>query len=362
MSELDPKRLQNFIDNLSQFKNRRIHLNDLWKIFNTAFPHRPRGAELRQWLLAALKTAVEQNVIKLPVEHGKRWDRTLQPSIPTSVDRMELAPPSPNDEWRRFPWHPRLAWVADLTRITPEQEEFLRGVNYGFAQGLFEKSAPFKYRSLQLTGNEKRLKALTKTELFKTGRLSLELLGCVPEIPPLVYEKVSDRAIAIVFENAAPFKIAHEVLTNMSSPPYGIVAFGGGRSFQQSIRNFGSIKQSVERIEYVGDLDRPGLRIAQAAAKITHKTGLPPLVAAQGMHNAMLQASHNFGYPLGLPHETKDSAKDDEALVVGLPPDMRCHVLDILRAERRVPEEILSSDEMSNLWHQIHKEEKKNFE
>ena len=337
VSELDPKRLQLFIYNLSQFKARRIHLKDLWGIFSTAFPHRPRGAELRQWLLAALKQAAAQNVITLPVEHGRRWNRTLQPPLPTSVDRIEPKPPL-NHGWRRFPWHPRLAWVADLTRITPEQEEFLRRVNDGLAQGLFEQPAPFKYRSLQLTGNEKRLKALTQTVLFHPERLSLELLGCVSEIPLLFSERVSDRPIAIVFENAAPFRIAHEVLTKMASPPYGIVAFGGGKSFEQSIRNFGLLKQPVERIEYVGDLDRPGLRIAQAAAITAYEAGLPPLVPAQKIHNAMLQASRSFGYPLGLPYKTKDSAKNDEALVTRLPVDVRCDVLNILRAGRRVPE------------------------
>ena len=337
VSELDPKRLQLFIYNLSQFKARRIHLKDLWGIFSIAFPHRPRGAELRQWLLAALKQAAAQNVITLPVEHGRRWNRTLQPPLPTSVDRIEPKPPL-NHGWRRFPWHPRLAWVADLTRITPEQEEFLRRVNDGLAQGLFEQPAPFKYRSLQLTGNEKRLKALTQTVLFHPERLSLELLGCVSEIPLLFSERVSDRPIAIVFENAAPFRIAHEVLTKMASPPYGIVAFGGGKSFEQSIRNFGLLKQPVERIEYVGDLDRPGLRIAQAAAITAYEAGLPPLVPAQKIHNAMLQASRSFGYPLGLPYKTKDSAKNDEALVTRLPVDVRCDVLNILRAGRRVPE------------------------
>lgn len=350
--ELDPERLRVFLDKLSQFERRRIHLKDLWQLFIAAFPHRPREAELRRWLLAALWKATEQNIIELPVENGRRWDRKLHPPLPSSVDRIERAVLPPNDSWRRFPWHPRLAWVADLARITPDQEAFLRQVHDGLVQGLFEQSAPFKYRSLQLTGDEKRLKALTRTVLFGPGRLSLELLGCVCEIPPLVYERVSDQAIAIVFENVEPYRVACDVLTKISNPPYGIVAFGAGRSFEQSIRNFGLIKQPIERIEYVGDLDRPGLHIARAAGQVACRVDLPPVVAARKIHRAMLQAVRQFGHPLGFPYKAKKTAKDDKALVTWLPIDVRPDVLKILSTGHRVPEEVLGYGEMLDVWHQ----------
>ena len=352
--ELDPKRLQKFVDLLSNLDTCRVRvpIEDLWKIFNEAFPHRPRGAELRSWLLTALREAAERNIVKLPVEHGKRWNRSLQPPIPTSIDRILAPLPAPNDEWRKFPWHPRLSWVADLNGITPEQEEFLRRVNKGFAQGSFDKPAPLMYRSLELTGREKRLKALTKTVLFDEGRLSLDLLGCIPRIPPLVTETICNRTIAIVFENVESFQVARNVLTTMSNPPYGIVAFGGGRSFQQSILNFGSMNRSVERIEYVGDLDRAGLSIAIAATKIATTRKLPPVIAARGIHRAMLQSAQNFSHPLGLQDRSQNSDRADEDLITWLPADVRQEVLDILSAGGRVPEEILSSDEIKQLWQQ----------
>jgi hypothetical protein len=350
--ELDSKRLQKFVDLLSELKTRRVRIPivDIWKIFNEAFPHRPRGAEVRSWLLASLREAANHNIIKLPVEHGKRWDRSLQPPIPTSVDRTITPPSPPNNEWRRFPWHSRLSWVADLKGITPEQENFLRQVHKGLVQGSFDELAPLMYRSLELTGHEKRLKALTKTVLFEEGRLSLDLLGCIPRIPPLVTETICDLPIAIVFENVESFQVARNVLTKMSNPPYGIVAFGGGRSFQQSMLNFGAMNRSIERIEYVGDLDRAGLSIAMAATKIAFTRGLPPVIAARGIHRAMLQSARNFDRPLGWHNQTQDSDKADEDLITWLPADVRQEVLNILRAGGRVPEEILSSDEIQKLW------------
>jgi hypothetical protein len=354
-NELDPKRLQKFVELLSELETRRVRIPivDVWKIFNEAFPHRPRGAELRSWLLTALREAATLNVVKLPVEHGKRWDRTLQPPIPTSVDRILAPQPAPNDEWRRFPWHPRLSWVADLKGITPEQEEFLRRVNKGFAQGSFDRLAPLMYRSLELTGHEKRLKALTKTVLFEEGRLSLDLLGCLPRIPPLMTETICDRPIAIVFENVESFQVARNVLNKMSNPPYGIIAYGAGRSFQQSILNFGAMNRSIERIEYVGDLDRAGLSIAMAATKIAIEQGFPPVMPARGIHQAMIQASRNFGHSLGLLNEKQDSDKNDEFIITWLPADIRQEVLIILRARRKIPEEILSYDEMQELWERL---------
>jgi hypothetical protein len=353
--ESDPERLQKFVDLLSELETSRVRIpiEDLWKIFNEAFPHRPRGAEVRSWLLTALREAATRNVIKIPVEHGKRWDRTLQPPIPTSIDRIIAPPLPPNNEWRRFPWHPRLSWVADLKGITPEQEEFLRKVHKGLVRGSFDELAPLMYRSLELTGHEKTLKALTKTVLFEEGRLSLDLLGCIPRIPPLVAETICDRPIAIVFENIESFQVARNVLTAMSNPPYGMVAYGGGRSFQQSIRNFGSMNRSIERIEYVGDLDRAGLSIAMAATKIALEQGFPPVMPARGIHHVMIQSSLNFDRPLGLLNQKQDSDKHDEVIITWLPADIRQEVLMILRARRRVPEEVLSYGAMQKLWERL---------
>lgn len=139
----------------------------------------------------------------------------------------------------------------------------------------------------------------------------------------------------------------------MLDPPYGIVAFGGGKSFRQAIRNFGSMDRSIERIEYVGDLDRAGLSIAQSAAKTALDLGLPPVIAAGGIHSAMLKEAQNLGHVLGLTNKTKDSDKHDEDLVAWLPADVCQQTLNILRARRRVPEEFLSSEAMLELWEQL---------
>lgn len=348
--EIEPKRLDDFARRLATLSERRIQSKVLWTIFAEAFPHRPRGAETRRWILAALRHAEAQGVIKIPPTHGRRWDRSFEPHIPTSVDRIE-PPKSPQDKsWRLFPWHSRLQWVADLPKLAPDQELFLQRVHKGFVNREFDQLAPLKYRSLQLTSNEKRLGVLAKGALFGPGRLSLELLGCLQDIPPLPWEAINEQPSIIIFENTASFAVARGVLMEIPHSPYGMIACGGGASFIQSIRHLTRINRSISRIEYVGDLDRPGLRIAKAACEAAIRIGLPPVEPAAKMHYAMLQAVRKFGHPSGLKYRSDENSKNDEALVAWLPIEIRTIVLEIFASNCRVPEEVLGPDELRAIW------------
>jgi hypothetical protein len=243
-----------------------------------------------------------------------------------------------------------LQWVADLSWLKPDQERFLRRIHEGFVNREFEQPAPIKYRSLQLTGDEKRLGVLAKGALFGPGRLSLELLGCLQNIPPLAWESVNEQPSMIVFENTASFTVARGVLMEMRHPPYGMVAYGGGASFIQSIRHLTHIGRPISLIEYVGDLDRPGLRIAKAASEAAIQIGLPPVKPAATLHQAMMHAARKFGYPLGLKYRSDPNSEKDNALVDWLPPEIRTIVLEMFASDCRVPEEVLGPDELREIW------------
>jgi hypothetical protein len=245
-----------------------------------------------------------------------------------------------------------LAWILELDTLPVEQETFLRRVQEELVAGTFQEQAPLKYRSLQLTNNEKRLGELARTALFKPGRLSFELLGCVPDILPLVLEEIGERPIALVFENKDAFRTACSVLKQFPHSPYGLVGYGAGTGFARSVLHFKLIKQVVERIEYVGDMDRPGLRIARAAARVAVAEGLPPVVPARGLHHAMLESVRRFGHPEGMEYDDseKRSTPSDEVLLSWLPDNVRSEILAIIRAGKRIPEEILGPKEMLAVW------------
>lgn len=308
----------------------KLKIAVLWQYFAEAFPYRPGGSENRKWLQRVLQEAADQGIIRLPSVRGRCWDYTLEPPLPTVVWKTPSDEERDDDEsWRDHPWLPQLRWITDMPMLSQEQEIFLKRVQAALQEGVLQRSAPLTYRSLQLTGNEKRL-----------GEL------------PLAIEEIGASPVALIFENAAAFRTAATVLKQYASPPYGWIGFGSGASFERSVLHFTLVEHQIERIEYVGDLDRHGLRIARQAAELAQSEHLPPVVPARGLHRAMLQSTQQFGYPEGLEYQPKERRSDasDEALAAWLPEDVRVDALKIIQAGRRVPEEVLGPDELQHVW------------
>lgn len=351
MIELDSERVAEFGRLLSASPRRRIDQRTLWSAFATAFPGRPQGTEERRWLAAALERLAGQGIVRLPASGGTRWDKSFGTPVPLSVDLPASSAPAPARGWRSFPWHPSLAWVSSLRHLPADQERFLLKVHEGLVNDWFREPAPLKYRSLQLTGSEKRLALLLRSPLFAEGRLSLKLLGSYSELLPLAWASVSDVPRAIVFENAGPFFVARAVLTKLKNPPYGVVAYGGGKSLLASLPHIATIGRQLEAIHYVGDLDSPGLEIAAAAQKIAQTSGLPPFSAAPMVHERMLHAAARLGMPNGWPASGPAAGLGKPAALLSfLPESLNATVAGILRASRRVPEEVLGPNELTSLW------------
>lgn len=344
--------LQAFLRRLDSARGKRLRSSTLWEYFREAFPYRPGGAGNRRWLLMALQKAADQGIIQWPSLRGDSWDRTLEPSLPTFVWKAREDEARRDESWREYPWLPQLDWVRQLPTLSQDYEVFLKRVQHALREGILQQQAPMKYRSLQLTGDEKRLGDLIRTPLFRPGRLSLTLLGCVPEILPLALEEIGEAPVALVFENAAAFRTASQVLQQYEHPPYGLLGFGAGKGFERSILHFQYVQHPLTQIEYVGDLDRPGLHVARGAARLAQAEGLPPVIPASGLHRAMLTSIQHFGYPEGIEYQEKERRNDpcDEDLVSWLPEDVRGECLAIIQAGKRVPEEALGPDEFQCVW------------
>jgi hypothetical protein len=346
---LDPAGLARFADALASNRGRRVRWESLWSAFASAFPHRPQGRQEREWLAAALEHERAAGRIEFPSERGAHWDRSLPPALPRMVTRIEEAAPA-DDAWRRLVWHPELAWVPTMPRLATEQVAFLRRVHQGLVEGWFERLAPVRYRSLQLTGDDKRLEDLAAGSLFREGRLSLDGIGAYRVCQPLVWERVGAGGRVLVFENQEPFFVAREILAALERPPYGIVAYGHGLSFERSVAHLATLPFQPECIHYVGDLDGPGLEIAARSARAAETLGsLPPLLAAPGMHAAMLSSAAIMGVPGGWPADNWTGRLGDEALAL-LPAEIRPRVRDLLESAHRVPEEVLGPEEMARVF------------
>jgi hypothetical protein len=349
--QLDPERLDRFAAALTSQPGMRVGRQGIKCAFDEAFPDHPAGADGRRHLGAALETLARRGVIALPSVHGRRWDRLLGVTLPTSVEVLRAPCADRPATWRSFAWHPRLSWVSDLRALAPEHEMFLRRVHDGLAFGLFRRRVPLTYRSLQLTGHKKRLAELCGTELFGPTRLTLDLLGCMAEVLPLAWERVSDGGRVLVLQSTALFNSAREVIVSSRGGPYGIVVHGADRRVAQSLSYLATIEEPVDAIEYVGDIDREGLRLARLAVKAAASAGLPRVDPAQSLHYAMLEAAARFGAPLGWRDGRDGGARDDDAALLSwLPGDVRSRAREIIGAGRRVPEEVLGPAELEAIW------------
>ncbi|MFO1077980.1 MAG: DUF2399 domain-containing protein [Planctomycetota bacterium] len=346
----DDPRLDRFQRALFAGGPTRLDAAEIWRALAVAFPHRPSGPGERELLVEALTALEARGVLRLPPAGGKRWDRSMQPAVPTGVDLLLHEAAAPGFQWRTFPWHSSLHWVPQCHRLTEEQIAFLRRVHDGLVHGAFREPVPRKYRSLQLTGDEKQLAALAKTQLFEVSRLSLEMLGCLPETLPLAWEAVGPGGRMLVFENAGPFSVAKRVLTEMSDPPYDLIAYGGGKSILAALGYLKELDRRVDSIHYVGDLDPAGLDIAVACRRRATDIGLPPITPASELHRAMIDAAAAFGSPRGWPAPAGCTNADLHPLLKFLDADLRDRVRDLIAGGRRIPEEVLGPAELRGAW------------
>jgi hypothetical protein len=348
--KLSPSQVDAFEQILLSERRVRLSGQDLWRALAQVFPHRATGPAERILLLAALRSVEARGNICLPSERGRRWDRSMDPAVPTSVDVVREPGSATRPDWRRYPWHPDLHWVAHCRSLTEQQVMFLIRVHEGLVNGAFRDPAPLKYRSLQLTGNEKLLGSLAKTSLFDPARLTLELLGCLPGCLPLAWEPIGDGGRMVIFENAGPFAVARRVLAELRLRPYDLVAYGGGRSLVASLAHLKTINRDVESLHYVGDLDRAGLDIAWHAGHRARELELPGLEPADELHRQMLSAAEAFGHRNGWPARETFSAADRSRVLNVLSPDLRDRVDAMLSAGGRIPEEVLGPDELRSAW------------
>ena len=230
----EPDKVAQFLHALKASGKKRVGKATIWSAFTETYRDLPEGPDRRHCIIQLLRELDECEEIRLPVSHGKLWDRNSSVPTPTSIG-VRLERRRQSSTWRDHPWHPQLQWVLDRTQLSSQQFSFLKNVQRGLVEGSFDTLAPLKDRSLQLTGDKKKLIALCKTHLFGAGRLTLSMLGCDPEILPMVLERVSDGADLLIFENAAPFMLARRVLRDLTEPPIGQIANGSGHQIGKSI-------------------------------------------------------------------------------------------------------------------------------
>ncbi len=336
---LDDGRLNIFLTRLVARKHKTAKLEDIWSAFASIYDDLPSGRERRLWLLTVLEELDASGEIALPVSHGRQWDRTSDIVLPTRIKLCAIEQSEEKTNWRTFAWHPALQWVLDRRHVIPSHFQFLKKVNQGLVEGWFEASEPLKYRSLQLTGDEKRLQKLCKCRLFGTGRLTLDMLGCVAEVLPLAIERFSGNATMLLFENAAPFIVVRGILKEMNNTGIGCLGYGAGKQVIKSVGYLSMIEPPVGSVLYVGDLDAEGIQLAADIKRISsHVTILP----ATSFHRAMIGAAAELGSANGWPVKEKQPRQVAKSVLGFVDDSVRSKCAQLISSGRRIPEEVLS--------------------
>ena len=96
--------------------------------------------------------------------------------------------------------------------------------------------------------------------------------------------------------------------------------------------------------------DHAGLDIAWGARSCAKELGLPAVVPSDELHRQMLLSAESFGHPQGWPAQERFAENDRIRILDVLSPDVRGQVDAILKAGRRIPEEVLGPDELRDAW------------
>lgn len=218
-------------------------------------------------LVAALGELADAGRLRLPA--ARSWDASTRPPLPrfVTVVREAVVRERP---WQQFPWRAELGWAASLPTMTAAQFAALQAANT-FLAAPDDRIVPARLRSAQLLGDEKALEVLDGSAVWGPDRLSYALLRCRRLAPPLASVRVGDGPDVLVVENADPYWALADLLSG-SSTAIGLLAWGAGRGFEQSVVSLWQ-HENPRTVFYAGDLDPDGIAIATAAAARAAREG-----------------------------------------------------------------------------------------
>lgn len=220
--------------------------------------------------------------VSIPLEAEDRL-RTLYPEF-NAIQNDKFDPTTVS-------WEPEMQFVVEA-RAMVNPDDLLR-LNSFFKDRTQQRlMVPIKERSLLIFGDEKRLDLLLGSTLFRTGRLSLDLLKCEIVGEPLGWKRgPTDTGRILVIENAATW---HSYAKwNAQRRIFSAVIYGCGNCFADGIRYLADILaefSAPQRIFYFGDLDPQGLRIPIEAAQRSVSLGLPTVKPDLWSYSNLLKA------------------------------------------------------------------------
>lgn len=270
----------------------QVRLTALWTHWAAAAPRLIGDPTQAASLAKALRELAARGIIELP---SAAWDRSTDPPLPRSIRLPANRRPPPHRPWIRFPWRAELGWASSLPTLSEALFADLVAIN-GWLTRVTNHTptvVPMRFRSAEIFGEEKRLEALARSELFGPERLSLRLLACSRLAAPLPAVAIGSGPDVLVVENSDPYWAAVAALRLDGQHRIGAVAWGMGNAFPSQVSTLGHDVAGRGPVQgtvwYWGDLDPDGVTtaITAAAAAATATAHIAPVRPATALWSAM---------------------------------------------------------------------------
>lgn len=321
---------------------RKLDRTVVWRAFRSAHPVEATSGEARERLAARLTALAAEERLVLPAPTGSGWDRSARPPLPEWVRLPATPEPAVELDLLSVPWAPELGFVPSLGRI--DRPADLLALQRFFTRGGRSRPVvPMRERSVQLFGDEKRLERLVHTPMFGEGRLDLASLRCFAMAPPLVYKDGPQgsrgRPVLVVENHHTWWSFCR---WNARVGDYAAVVYGAGGGFGRDAVAF--VAERCRALDaphagYFGDLDRDGLVIPwRAATSFAPAHGLRIRPDAR-WYRLLLRRAEEVPLPTG-------AALSEEGLE-WLPGSLAAEVRAHFRAGRRIPQELVGTEELS---------------
>lgn len=322
---------------LEKSRGRKIPLSTLREEFARERPELASSGTFRARLRTRLEELAAAGRITFPAQDGGAWDKVGTPSLPKWVQRPAVVKPARVNP-ATIAWLPAMAFARKLQRTA--DVEVAAAINDFLVRHRHElQPVPLKERSLQIFGDEKALGRRCRAGGLFSGQLKLEAIGAFDPPPPLPYESIGVPGLPILLlENH------HTYWTfstwNGAARRYSAVVYGAG----WVISRCGEAVSVVLRltggnaVEYFGDVDPTGIRIALKLAGQVAGAGLPALRPAAELYRWAFENGTRTPLKRSPSRTQLDEAKS------WLPQDMHAHLEELYAAAKRIPQESLGLD------------------
>lgn len=266
--EFPQTEVDEYLSSLRKTAKKRIAFDALLELFLERFPHLLEDPDRTTHLFSMLEQLDADGHLQQPSVNSKSaWFLSCNSGCPKWVT-LTSDEGAASDSLRRLA--SETMWVKEL-HFAPELRlgkhiELALTINEFLKQRKGNMMmVPLRERSLQIFGDEKRLDSLVKKSSLFSGRMPLSDIGAFEVEPPLSITKYGGSGQAIlVVENYHSFWSLCR--WNEQSLEYRAIVYGAGNSILKSKHLLKNLIMDLEvpTIEYLGDLDEAGFRIAIA--------------------------------------------------------------------------------------------------